>query len=317
MDRDDGTQEATQAESPKPVTEAKESSLLVTHGFEIARQLGIRKVLVLAELLTDRRQVDRNREDESLIWVTYDAAALRELDEVRDGDECIEIPVAKVERMDQVTFALIISVMNGAIVDDEAVVCLAGVAGSKRLDNLLIANPQRDFPWLQVRSSDGEENQFLSSREFIRLIEIALKFAAEGREGKPIGTIFVLGDPEALEKYMRPLILNPCKGHPRRSRSIHDPGFLETLRELSAIDGAFVVDPKGVLESAGMFLHAPMTKKVKVAKGLGSRHLAAAALTGKVEALAIVISESSGTVTVFSSGIKVISFTGREGVSMS
>jgi len=67
-----------------------------------------------------------------------------------------------------------------------------------------------------------------------RLLEIALHFAREGREGSSIGAIFVLGDRRTLSPHLRQLILNPLKGHAPAVRSIHNPDFLETLRELAA-----------------------------------------------------------------------------------
>ena len=79
------------------------------------------------------------------------------------------------------------------------------------------------------------------------------------------------------------------------------------MREFSALDGGFLVDLNGIVEAAGVYLDAPVTRDVQVPQGLGSRHLAAAAATAKTNSLAIVISESSGTVTVFSRGAQVLS----------
>lgn len=289
----------------QPVTEYKESRLLIDYGFELARHLGIGKVLVRAELLTDRKHVDRVRDRESLIWVTDNAKAFGRKG-VRKIDHTVELPGSQVGRMDQVALALILSVLEGAIEEDESVVCLTGIAGSRRIDNLLIANPKRDFSWFAEHSLH-RDGQLLVSREFVRLIEIALRFAAEGREGKPIGATLVLGDPKKLAPLTRPLILNPCEGHRRRSRSIHDQAFIESMREFAALDGAFIIDPTGVVERVGVYLDAPATRKVHVQKGLGSRHLAAAAITARTDAVAIVISESSGNVTVFSAGRAVVS----------
>src|SRR5690606_25022469 len=134
----------TQAASKGP-TEAKETRLLVRYGYALARQLGIGRVVVVCELVTDRRTVDRHREKEAIISVASDKEALE--GDLKKGDHCVEIPRSPVGRMDQVTLALIISVLNGNLVEDESVVCLVGAAGSRRLDNLLIANPKRDFPW--------------------------------------------------------------------------------------------------------------------------------------------------------------------------
>ena len=290
--------------TPIKTTEARETRLLIAHGFDLARELRIQRVLVVAQLLTDRRLVEKHRQDESIIWVTHDRADLGE--ELKENDHCVEIPKSPAGRMEQITLALVMAVLNGVMNEEESVLCLVGVAGSKRLDNLLIANPKRDFSWFADHSiprSGGTPN----SQAFIRLMEIALKFSAEGREGKPIGTIFLLGDAEELSSCVEPLILNPCAGHPRKLRSIYDQDFVESMRELSALDGGFVIDHKGVVEQAGVYLDAPVTKKVKVRKGLGSRHMGAAAATARSKALAIVISESSGSVTVFSDGGEVMS----------
>jgi hypothetical protein len=71
-------------------------------------------------------------------------------------------------------------------------------------------------------------------------LDIAIQLAAEGRERHPIGTIFVLGDPQELAPYLRQLVLNPCHGHAARERTLHRPQFFETLREFSALDGALI-----------------------------------------------------------------------------
>lgn len=294
----------SEADQAKPISEAKETRGIVRHGFEIARELGIKKVLAVAALLGDRKLVDQYREDEEIIWVTDKPEKIEA--ELEKRDRCVTIPQSPAGRMDQVSLALIVATMDGFIMEDESVVCLLGASGSKRLDNMLIANPKRDFEWF---SEDAlrDRKSLPISREFVRLVDVALKFSAQGREGKSIGTVFALGDLEELEAISSPLILNPLAGHPKKTRSIFDDDFVETIREFSALDGGFLVDRKGIVASAGVYLDAPITKKVKVQKGLGSRHLAAAAATAKTNSIAIVISESSGTVTVFFDGSKVLS----------
>jgi DNA integrity scanning protein DisA with diadenylate cyclase activity len=141
---------------------------------------------------------------------------------------------------------------------------------------------------------------------FARVLDIALRFAVEGREGKPIGTTFVLGEPSQLEKHTRALILNPFAGHARKARNVHSAELVESLRELASLDGAFIIDGKGVVEQAAVYLDAPLSKQVKVPKGLGARHTAAAAVSSAADAVSIVISESSGIVTVFARGAVVL-----------
>jgi diadenylate cyclase len=95
--------------------------------------------------------------------------------------------------------------------------------------------------------------------------------------------------------------LNPCAGHPTHERDIHNPVFVETLRELAALDGAFVISNSGTVESAGTYLDAPIQTRT-LRRGLGARHAAALAITAVTKSFAIVISESSGTVTVYHEG---------------
>ena len=179
--------------------------------------------------------------------------------DVSPSDVFVEIPEGPLARIDEVTVGLTAAVLQNKLKVDDSAICLTSVARSNRLDNLLVVNPHRDLPWFRVHQINITSGR-IASKEGIRLIDIALKFASEGREGKPIGTILVMGSYREFSQYTRPLVLNPLAGHDAGARSIHNHEFFETLRELSAIDGAFVVNTRGVVEEAGVFLNAPVTK---------------------------------------------------------
>lgn len=287
-----------------PPSKASESHILVASAFDLARSLSIPNILVLADLLTDRRLVERVREEETVIWLTH-AGGRNGYPEIPKDDPCIALPPTALDRLDQVKLGLTLAVLRRHVKVDSSVVCLTGVAGSKRLDMLVIINPSRDFPWFRQHKISNVDEK-LMSREFVRLLEIAVRLSAEGREGKPVGAVFVLGDVEKMDRYTSQLIFNPCKGHPQAARNIHNPEFLETLRELAALDGAFLVDKRGVVVTAGAYLDAPVSKNVRVRRGLGARHVAAAAMTAMTDSLALVISESSGDITVFAKGAALL-----------
>jgi DNA integrity scanning protein DisA with diadenylate cyclase activity len=124
------------------------------------------------------------------------------------------------------------------------------------------------------------------------LIELAVEIAREGREGRRIGTLFTLGDEQAVLSKSRSLILDPLSGHPESSRRIDNPNLRGTLKELAQLDGAFVVSRDGIVLSACRYLDA-LASEVDVPMGLGSRHIAAANISAVTEAVAIVVSESS------------------------
>src|SRR5277367_6331155 len=124
------------------------------------------------------------------------------------------------------------------------------------------------------------------------LIGLAVEIAREGREGRRIGTLFTLGDENAVLAKSRPLILDPLLGHPEASRHVTNVNLRGTIKELAQLDGGFVVSHDGIVLSACRYLDAVATE-VDVPLGLGSRHIAVANMSAVTEAVAIVVSESS------------------------
>jgi DNA integrity scanning protein DisA with diadenylate cyclase activity len=131
------------------------------------------------------------------------------------------------------------------------------------------------------------------------IIQLAVEIAREGREGRRIGTLFTVGDAEAVLRHSRSLILDPLAGHPESARRITDVNLRGTLKELAQLDGAFVISDDGVVLSACRYLDA--TSDVEMPLGLGSRHYAAASISKVTRAIAIVVSESA-MVRVFADG---------------
>jgi len=124
------------------------------------------------------------------------------------------------------------------------------------------------------------------------LIELAVEIAREGREGRRIGTLFTLGDEQAVLEKSRSLILDPLAGHPAHLRQLSNRNLWGTVKELSQLDGGFVVSHDGIVLSACRYLDA-LAANVEVPLGLGSRHIAAANMSAATNAVGIVVSESS------------------------
>jgi DNA integrity scanning protein DisA with diadenylate cyclase activity len=124
------------------------------------------------------------------------------------------------------------------------------------------------------------------------LIELAVEIAREGREGRRIGTLFTLGDEQAVLARSRSLILDPLTGHPESTRHLSNPNLRGTVKELAQLDGAFVVSQSGYVISACRYLDAAGSN-VELPLGLGSRHIAAANISAVTNAVGIVVSESS------------------------
>ncbi len=136
------------------------------------------------------------------------------------------------------------------------------------------------------------ERRQVDTRVLEQTVALAVEIAREGREGRKIGTLFVVGDSEEVLRRSRPMILDPLYGHPDESKRIDDPDVRETLKELAQLDGAFVVSDEGVVLSAARYMDA-VSESLSVPLGLGSRHVAAASVSKQTSAVAVVVSESS------------------------
>ena len=124
------------------------------------------------------------------------------------------------------------------------------------------------------------------------MIGLAVEIAREGREGRRVGTLFMLGDENAVLARSRPLILDPLLGHPESSRHVTNLNLRGTIKELAQLDGGFVVSRDGIVLSACRYLDAAAALG-DVPLGLGSRHIAAANMSAVTKAVGIVVSESS------------------------
>lgn len=192
------------------------------------------------------------------------------------------------------------AVRLGKVKRGERLLCLFPLASPSEIDSLSIFQLKEKTEYVSfqklARLSDTIEGEVLNA-----VVSLAMDIAREGREGNPIGSLFVLGDSQKVLEFSRPLILNPFQGYSEDQRQITDPNLAETVKEISQIDGAFVIRKDGVILSAGRYIDAP-AKGIQLPKGLGTRHLAAASISKSTEAIAITVSASTRTVRIFRKG---------------
>jgi diadenylate cyclase len=189
---------------------------------------------------------------------------------------------------------------RGLIVFNDRLCCVGGLAGSNQFDTIVIVDVEKEFQTLLSGQADLLPAD-VKPEVLERVIAVATELAVEGREGRPVGCLFVVGDSEKVEKFTKPLVLNPFYGYKEEDRNILNPFMDETVKEFSSIDGAFVIRGDGVVESAGSLVQAPDFNHV-LPSGLGTRHAAAAAVSVAADCIALVVSSSTGQVTLFRHG---------------
>ncbi|GBD35104.1 Cyclic di-AMP synthase CdaA [bacterium HR36] len=158
-----------------------------------------------------------------------------------------------------------------------------------------------------------EHLERLSARELRRLhtqvpletlkavVDVATEIGREGREGKPVGTMFVVGDHRKVLLRSRPIGFDPVRGYSRKERNLRERWVRESVKEIAKLDGAIIVNKDGTIEAAARFLEVK-AEGVNLGKGLGARHWAAAAISKVTNALAVTVSESTGVVRLFQNG---------------
>lgn len=203
-------------------------------------------------------------------------------------------------RFSRIKYAFLHGVLQKIIDVDSRVVCVLGPSGKAHLDTITIHDLahswSEDFPF--------EVHSLIHNRAFhiiMAVIDIALDIGALGREGKPVGTTFIIGDEEAVLASSHQLVFNPFKGYPKKERAITRPEVVESIKELAQLDGAIIISGGGIVEAAGRNLNAERAAS-KQLRGLGARHRSAAGITRKTAAIAIVVSESTGKITIFEKG---------------
>jgi DNA integrity scanning protein DisA with diadenylate cyclase activity len=163
----------------------------------------------------------------------------------------------------------------------------------------------------------GEHLERLSAQELRKLdtqvpletlravVDVATEIGREGREGKPVGTLFVVGDTRKVLCMSRAQNYNPFRGYSPAEKDIRDRKIREQIKEIAQLDGAIIIRRDGVAVAACMYLDV-VAEGITLSKGLGARHWAAAAISRKTKAIAVAVSQSSGTVRIFQNGEVVL-----------
>jgi len=218
------------------------------------------------------------------------------------GRRVLRVPDVLLTRVGQVKVALFLALSRGTVNRGDTVVFLSGIAASKSLDTLIVTEIGREHEMYMSDEADPDLPEEIRAEVVERLVEIASELGQEGREGRHVGVLFVAGDTEHVLPLTRQLILNPFHGYREEERNILDPAIEETVKEMSTLDGAFVISGAGVIETCGAYLKTASQQEYDLPRGLGARHQAAAAITAVTDSMAITVSASTGTVTVFRRG---------------
>jgi diadenylate cyclase len=213
----------------------------------------------------------------------------------------VRVPDIPMTRVGQVKVGILVAAAEGLVRKGDRVLCLTGVDRSNAIDMVLVLDIGVEVEMFAVTAAEPLPCD-VKPEVFERLLMLAGELGLEGREGRPVGTLFILGDSDRVLAQSRQLVINPFHGYPEEERNCLDDRLEETIKEFSAIDGAFIIRGDGVILSAGRYLTPQGKIEEPLPQGLGARHEAAAGITGTTDAIALSISQSTGTVSIFKGG---------------
>jgi diadenylate cyclase len=213
----------------------------------------------------------------------------------------VTIPPYDYTRIEKIKVAIVAAQSAGLLRDGDTVLACCGPGADKVADTMIKATIGSEDPEEKIRVDTLGLPPEYSSQVIEGLIHTAMEIGAEGYEGHPIGTILVVGESTKVMEKSRQLILNPFQGMSEADRNSLDPPIREAVKTFAALDGAFIIREDGVVLAAGRYLLS-MSRDVKLPMGLGARHSAAASMTSETGAVAITVSQTTGTVRVFREG---------------
>jgi len=218
------------------------------------------------------------------------------------GVQCMIVPDFDLTRMGQIKMATLLAFSQGLLAKDDVFVFLSGVSG-RSADTVVAMRVGEEYELFQ---SVGQPKltEHIRRPVFEKVLRLALELAHQGREGKPVGTLFVIGDHREVAKYYAPGRINPFRGYSEKARNILDDSINDVVKEISKLDGAFIIKGNGVIVAACVTLRAAVSGE-PLPQGLGARHAAAAAITACTRSIAISLSESTGDVRVWRRGAMI------------
>lgn len=274
------------------------NKVIVESACTIANEIDARALFIYVDALNDDPIPSGNLAHTDIILVTHQNDTVEPSAEIKT---ILRLPPIPLTRMAQIKLAVVMSLSEGYVTSGDKIVCVTGIPAMETLDCIVVLDIGKEYE-LITSTQVADIAEHIPSEVFEAILNLAIELANQGREGKAVGATFVIGDIEKVMQFSRQTIFNPFHGYPEDERNILNPQLRETLKEFSVLDGAFVIRQDGVVLCAGRHLSAALDSTVDLPRGLGSRHVAAAGITSVTQAVAIVISESTGDVRIFKDG---------------
>ena len=211
---------------------------MVRHAHAIAREVGARIILLHADVVEEDCDLAALIEDVNfrviLVSRRQGFAA-----PAGWGELCsvVRTPDVPMTRTGQIKVAILVSAAEGLVHAGDRVLCLTGLDLSGTIDTVMVLDMGKEIELFSASTAEPLPGDVMPT-VFERVLTLAGELGVEGREGRPVGTVFVIGDTDRVLAQSHQLVINPFHGYPEEERNIlaarledtWRPGASSTLR---------------------------------------------------------------------------------------
>jgi len=281
-----------------PLRLTDQFKILLSRAVQISDAVEADAILLLGGGVAEWQKLKKLLGDQDLLVAADTAASLEGAAEAGLKTILLAMPASPVA--DPLTQALLEAVADDLLSPGSRVVALYSGFEAEVIDSLSIINLGDHLD--RLTGQDLRQLETMVPLDTLKIVvDLAVEIGRDGREGHPIGTMFVVGDSRSVLAHCRPAGFDPVRGYKRKERNLDDFRVREGIKEIAQLDGAIIVAADNTVEATCRLIDAPAAN-LTLSKGLGARHWAAAAITRATKAVAITVSQSNGTVRLFQNG---------------
>ena len=163
------------------------NKVFLSQAEKIAKDSGCTAIVVLGDTFTNGIRLANYFKGMRIVLVSE-----RRTDaDLDDFDEIVSVRSYSRIRMGQLKSAILVGITKGILSETDKVCCIGGIRGSDVIDSIMVFNVGAEFSQFYLKNTDalpaGVKPDVVE-----RVIDIATELAVEGREGKPVGSLFVV-----------------------------------------------------------------------------------------------------------------------------
>src|SRR4029077_2779988 len=167
---------------------------LVRHAHAIAREVGARVVLLYADVVEDDQDLaDLIQDVDFRVILVSRRSGFQAPGDWGELCAIVRVPDITMTRAGQIKVATLVAAAESLVRVGDRIVCFTGIDGSGTIDTIIVLDLGTEIEMFAATAADPLPPD-VTPAVFERLLSLASELGLEGREGRSVGTIFVVGD---------------------------------------------------------------------------------------------------------------------------